>query len=42
MMAEVLKKYPISFITCINSVGNTLIIDPETESPLIAPKGGLG
>lgn len=38
MMAEVLKKYPISFITCINSVGNTLMIDPETESPLIAPK----
>lgn len=37
-MAEVLKKYPISFITCINSVGNTLIIDPETEQPLIAPK----
>lgn len=42
MMAEVLKKYPISFITCINSVWNTLIIDPETEQPLIAPKGGLG
>lgn len=42
MMAEVLQKYPISFITCINSVGNTLMIDPETESPLIAPKGGLG
>lgn len=38
MMAEVLKKYPISFITCINSVGNTLIIDPESEAPLIAPK----
>lgn len=42
MMANVLKKYPVSFITCINSVGNTLIIDPETEQPLIAPKGGLG
>lgn len=45
MMAEVLKKYPINFITCINSVGNTLIIDPETEQPMIAPKwwlGGLG
>ncbi len=45
MMAEVLRKYPVSFITCINSVGNTLIIDPETEQPLIAPKwwlGGLG
>ncbi len=41
-MAGVLKKYPIRFITCINSVGNTLIIDPERESPLIAPKWGLG
>lgn len=41
-MAQVLKKYPVSFITCINSVGNTLIIDPETESPLIAPKWWLG
>lgn len=42
MMADILGKYPIDFITCINSVGNTLIIDPETESPLIKPKGGLG
>jgi dihydroorotate dehydrogenase (fumarate) len=23
-------------------VGNTLIIDPETEAPLIKPKGGFG
>lgn len=42
MMANILKKYPVDFITCINSVGNTLIIDPETEQPLIAPKGWLG
>jgi len=42
MMANILKKYPVDFITCINSVGNTLMIDPETESPLIAPKGWLG
>lgn len=42
MMANILKKYPIDFITCINSVGNTLIIDPETEQPLIKPKWGLG
>jgi len=41
MMADILKKYPVDFITCINSVGNTLMIDPETESPLIAPKWGL-
>lgn len=41
-MAEILKKYPVKFITCVNSIGNTLIIDPETESPIIKPKGGFG
>jgi dihydroorotate dehydrogenase (fumarate) len=40
--AAIFKKYPLSFLTCINSVGNTLIIDPETERPLIRPKGGFG
>lgn len=41
-MSELIKKYKISFITCINSVGNTLIIDPETERPVIKPKKGFG
>ena len=41
-MATVLKKYPISFLSCINSVGNTLIVDGEKESPVIKPKGGFG
>ncbi|MCP5078586.1 MAG: dihydroorotate oxidase, partial [Psychromonas sp.] len=41
-MAEILKRYPVKFITCVNSIGNTLIIDPETESPIIKPKGGFG
>lgn len=41
-MAELIEKYKISFITCINSVGNTLIIDPETETPVIKPKKGFG
>lgn len=40
--AKIFKKYPIDFLCCINSVGNTLIIDPETEAPLIKPKGGFG
>ncbi len=40
--AAIFKQYPIAFLTCINSVGNTLIIDPETEKPLIRPKGGFG
>lgn len=41
-MAKFIKKYKISFITCINSIGNTLIIDPETETPIIKPKKGFG
>lgn len=40
--AAIFKKFPITFLTCINSVGNTLIIDPVTEKPLIRPKGGFG
>lgn len=32
----------IKFITAINSVGNTLVIDYETNKPVIKPKNGLG
>ena len=41
-MAQIVKNFDIQFLTCINSVGNTLVIDPETESPVIRPKGGFG
>ncbi len=41
-VAGVLKKYDISYISCINSVGNALVIDPNTECTLIKPKGGFG
>ena len=41
-MAEVLRRVGISFITLINSVGNGLVVDPETESVVIKPKGGFG
>lgn len=41
-IAKVLKKYPVKFITCINSIGNGLVIDPKTERPVIKPKGGFG
>ena len=40
--ANVIKKYPVKFVTCINSVGNGLAIDPYKEQPLIKPKGGFG
>lgn len=41
-IANVLKQYPIDFITTVNSIGNGLVIDPETERSLIKPKGGFG
>lgn len=40
--AAIFKKYPIGFLVSINSIGNTLIIDPDIEAPLIKPKGGFG
>lgn len=42
LAANNFKKYPIGALVCINSIGNTLIIDPEAEHPLIKPKGGFG
>ncbi len=42
MMAAVLNDFPISFVTCINSIGNGLVIDPQSESILIKPKNGFG
>lgn len=41
-IANVIKKYPVKFVTCVNSIGNGLAIDPITEKPLIKPKEGLG
>lgn len=41
-IAEVIKKYPVKFVTCINSIGNGLVINPYTETTVIKPKGGLG
>ena len=41
-IAKVLKKYPVKFVTCINSIGNGLVIDPKKEQVVIKPKGGFG
>lgn len=41
-IAELIKRYKISFISSINSIGETLIIDPEKETPVIKPKKGFG
>jgi dihydroorotate dehydrogenase (fumarate) len=41
--AEILNRYPlVAFVTCINSIGNALVIDLDSESALIKPKDGFG
>jgi dihydroorotate dehydrogenase (fumarate) len=42
VVADILKKYPINFITTINSIGNGLVIDVENECSVILPKEGIG
>lgn len=42
IIAELLLKCKIKFITCINSVVNGLIIDLHSETTRIVPKHGLG
>lgn len=43
LIAEIINKYPrIQFLTCINSLGNGLIVDPVNESVVIRPKNGFG
>lgn len=41
-MAEILNKFPLTYINSINSIGNGLYIDPETEAAVIKPKEGFG
>ena len=43
IVSDIFKKYNrINFLTCINSIGNGLIIDSDTEMPVIKPKNGFG
>lgn len=42
-MAAVLQRYPgLRFVTCINSLGNALVVDVDSESVVLKPKDGLG
>ncbi|MDW5416358.1 dihydroorotate oxidase [Iodobacter sp. CM08] len=42
-VAEILNRYDkLAFITCINSIGNGLMIDINSETVLIKPKQGFG
>ena len=41
--ASIINKYDkIKYVTCINSLGNGLVVDTNTEKSVIKPKGGLG
>ena len=40
--ANIINKYNIDSITCINSLGNGLVVDPETETIVIKPQNGFG
>lgn len=41
-MAEILNQFPLTYINSINSIGNGLYIDTETEAVVIKPKNGFG
>ena len=41
-ITNIIKKFPIHYITCINSLGNGLLVDSDTEYTVIKPKGGMG
>ncbi|HEX2055936.1 MAG TPA: dihydroorotate oxidase [Nitrospiraceae bacterium] len=42
VMADVIRRTGVDFLTLINSVGNGLVVDPDRESVVIKPKGGFG
>ncbi|KRN28670.1 dihydroorotate dehydrogenase 1A [Lactobacillus selangorensis] len=42
LVADILNQFPLAFINTINSVGNGLFINLETETTVIKPKGGFG
>ncbi|MBI2675544.1 MAG: dihydroorotate oxidase [Candidatus Aenigmarchaeota archaeon] len=41
-MAGIIKKFRVRFLSCINAIGNALVIDSEKEIVIIKPKGGFG
>ena len=42
--ADIINEYKnhINFLTCINSIGNGIVINPQTDSVTIKPKNGFG
>jgi len=38
----IISNYPVRFVVCINTIGNALMVDTESECALISPKNGFG
>ena len=41
-MATILNEFPLAYVNCINSIGNGLYIDVDTETVVVKPKNGFG
>ena len=41
-MADLLTHVKVSFLSLINSVGNGLVVEPQSETVVLQPNGGLG
>jgi len=41
-MAAVLNQFPLAYVCCVNSIGNALWVDANTDSTVIKPKSGFG
>lgn len=41
-MAEILNRFPLAYVNSVNSVGNALFIDPDSDTVVIKPKDGFG
>jgi dihydroorotate dehydrogenase (fumarate) len=41
-MADILRGFPLAYVCCVNSLGNGLWVDTDTETVSIKPKGGFG
>jgi dihydroorotate dehydrogenase (fumarate) len=42
LMGDVIGRCGVDFLNLINSVGNGLVVNPDTETVAIRPKGGFG
>ncbi|CCF60624.1 hypothetical protein KAFR_0L00170 [Kazachstania africana CBS 2517] len=42
IMAKILNEFPLAYVNCINSIGNGLYIDVDSETVVIKPKDGFG